>query len=54
MSHVCTGCGNITNMWFMCDLDETNFELCSDCFDKTPCGKGEHAEDCQTSVFDGE
>ena len=56
LSHICTSCGHITSIWFMCARDEHNppYELCHVCFEKTPCGKGEHGEDCRTSVFNGE
>lgn len=49
----CTACGAKDLQHFlMCD--ETLGEWCPECFDKTPCGKGEHGEGCSTSVFEVE
>ena len=48
----CDGCGVKLEpgVYFTCDRDMEK-EWCPACFDKTPCGKGEHEQDCATKIF---
>lgn len=41
--------------WFCDEQELSDQPWCDDCFDVTPCGKGEHGEGCSTLVIsDGE
>lgn len=50
MSEKCTDCGAVVLTYFMCD-EEGDEIHCGDCFEKHPCGKGEHGEDCPTMAI---
>jgi len=46
----CSACSkDTTRHYLMCD--EAVGEWCPECFDTTPCGRGEHGEGCATAVF---
>lgn len=48
---VCDRCGkDCTSNYWMCD--RLMAQWCSECFAKSPCGKGKHGEGCPTQVFD--
>lgn len=47
---ICSTCGtDCSNQFWMCDEIEGTW--CPECFDKTPCGKGEHGEGCPTQAL---
>lgn len=47
----CTLCSEeLGNHYFMCDVTGGSYH--PDCFDQTPCGKGEHGEGCPIHVMD--
>lgn len=49
----CIACGaDVSKAALMCD-EQINGKWCIDCFEKTPCGKGEHEEGCRTLVMEG-
>jgi len=50
MAEKCKTCGDVVQIYHMCDIDEGPW--CSGCFLDTPCGKGEHGEGCPTNVWD--
>lgn len=37
---------------YYCLCDRSDGQWCGDCFETTPCGKGEHGEGCPTQVFE--
>lgn len=47
----CGKCGKpvFGNYW---GCDRTMKWYCPECFDRTPCGKGKHGEECPTQVFE--
>lgn len=50
---LCANCGkDCTAHFWMCDhRDEIDTFWCPDCFNLTPCGRGDHGEGCPTQVF---
>jgi hypothetical protein len=43
----CSNCGATVQSYWMCDKEGDEIH-CSECFDKHPCGKGDHGEGCAT------
>lgn len=44
LTHECTGCGKTIISYWGCGQEKGVY--CDDCWDKTPCGNGEHGPDC--------
>jgi hypothetical protein len=50
----CKTCGtDCTEKYMMCAQEVGFPSYCLACFEKTPCGRGEHSEACPTLVADG-
>lgn len=60
----CTNCHSYTNVYFSCSMTQDPMimaamiakklggKMCSDCFQNTPCGRGEHEHgECATQVW---
>jgi hypothetical protein len=45
----CTTCGKGVSVFALCDED--NGAWCLECFEGTPCGKGQHGEGCRTVIL---
>lgn len=44
LTHRCTGCSKTILSFYACGQEDGVY--CDDCWDRTPCGNGEHGPDC--------